>query len=85
MPRPSFIVKGFVEGLGMRFLLFDVGVCNVEVLSHCGAGAALSVVERKGVGRMRRINTNILWLQEKRFEEQVTCLEVWRQQNPADI
>ena len=53
-------VKGSVESLVMRSLLQDVGVSKMKVFLHINAGAAQSVVERKGVGRVRHIYTHIL-------------------------
>ena len=55
-----FTVKGSVEGLGTQSLLKDIGVDDVKILAHSDASAALSVVERKGVGRMRHMSTNVL-------------------------
>ena len=69
----------------MRSLLQDVGVSNMKVLLCSGASAALSVVERKGVGWMRYINTNFWWLEEKRFQEQVTFVKVGGKQHPAAL
>ena len=79
------IVKGAVEVLGMTSLTVDCGVLNLKVLLHSDASAALSVVERKGVGRMRHINTNVLWLQERELREQVSFLKVGGKRNPADL
>ena len=79
------IVKGTIEGIGMKSLMKDCGIGNVQIMLRSDASAALSVVERKGVGRMRHIDTNILWLQEKELREQVSFLKVGGKMNPADL
>ena len=47
--------------------------------------AALIVVEREGVGRMRNMNTNVLWFQDNRLKEQVTFMKIGGKQFPADL
>ena len=56
------IVKASSEGLGLQSLLADIGYL-VVVRVKADASAALGVVERKGLGRLRHVHTNYLWIQ----------------------
>ena len=58
------IVKGSSEGLGAQSLLKDLGIeTRVRVLAD--ASAALGVVNRIGLGKLRHLHTNWLWVQDK--------------------
>ena len=58
------IVKGSAEGLGAQSLLKDLGIqARVRVLAD--ASAALGVVNRVGLGKLRHLHTNWLWVQDK--------------------
>ena len=74
------LVKASAEGLGLLSLLADMGF-KVYVRVKADASAALGVVERKGLGRLRHVHTYFLWVltraadksvqyvQEKRFRK----------------
>ena len=77
------MVKASAEGLGLQSLLNDIGY-KVRVRVKADASAALGVVERKGLGRLRHVHTNFLWVQSRaadksiKFEKEKGC------DNPAD-
>merc|ERR1711994_144380 len=57
------LVRGCTEGLGVRSLLedFDIPV-QIKVLSD--STAAIGMVRRLGLGRVRRLGTADLWIQQ---------------------
>ena len=57
------VVRGATDGLGMVTLLKDLGSV-VGVQMHVDASAAMGIIERQGLSRVRHIDTNVLWLQE---------------------
>ena len=57
-------VKASAEGLGVQALLQDLGAkAEIEVLTD--ASAAMGVLDRRGLGRLRHIHTNFLWVPRK--------------------
>ena len=58
------VVKGATEGLGMQSLLRDFGFeAAVHLLSD--ATAAIGIVRRLGLGRVRHLATADLWIQQR--------------------
>ena len=60
------LVKGASQGIGIRNILGDIGVESIErvqVLSD--ASAAIGIASRRGSGKVRHIEVNQLWLQDK--------------------
>ena len=46
-------------------LLKDLGIDGVKVRMHVDATAAKGVIERRGMGKVRHIELDVLWLQEQ--------------------
>ena len=73
--EPTFffsIVRGTVEGLGMTLPPKGIVDCDIQILFHSGASVDLSVS-----------NTSVLWLQEKRLQEQSHMLQDRRTTQPC--
>ena len=67
-------VKASAELLGLLSLLADWGVqAEGEVLGD--AAACLGIVQRKGLGRLRHIQTNWLWVQQRAALSRRSCTE----------
>ena len=58
------LVKGASIGIGVRGLMKDLG-CNVRVRTSTDSSAAMGISKRRGLGKVRRIELNQLWLQER--------------------
>ena len=69
----------------MQSCLHDCGQQELKILLHSDASAALGVVERKGAGRLRHIDTNVLWIQEKEVKKHIAFKKVNGKRNPADL
>ena len=78
------ILKGTAIGLGIQSLLKDWNVkCSVSV--YFDSSAARSISSRRGIGRVRHINTRYLWIQEKLADKSFTLHVVKGTDNPADM
>ena len=49
------------------------------------ASAALGIIGRSGLGKMRHIDTSYLWLQQESIKEKIKMLKVLGTENPADM
>lgn len=78
------VVRSATEGLGMVTLIKDMGA-SVGVQMHIDASAALGIIERQGLYKVRNIDTNVLWLQEVCARNVVPVKKVPGEQNPADL
>ena len=77
-------VRGGVEGLGMISILNDLGR-EARVCLHMDASAALGVIQRKGVGRVRHLDVATLWLQEKQLRQVMEFRKVHGLSNAGDL
>ncbi len=77
-------LKASAEGLGMMSIMKDFGVhVQGEVLGD--ASAALGIINRKGLGRTRHIDTGLLWIQQTAAEKRLKYSKVLGVENPADL
>ena len=78
------IVKTSAEIMGIASIFKDFGT---EVAGHvlCDASAALGVVRRKGIGKIRHLDTSMLWVQEKNEKREIRYEKVAGCSNPADL
>ena len=61
-------VKGATEALGLISLAADIGM-DMTARLHVDANAALGIIERRGVGRVRHLDVGTLWLQEQQLRK----------------
>ena len=61
-------IRAGTEALGMMSLLEDFGITTTAAL-RLDASAALGILQRKGVGKVRHLDVGCLWLQEKETRE----------------
>lgn len=78
------VVKASCEAIGTVALMDDLGLC-ARVRLHVDAAAALGILERQGVGRVRHLDIGILWLQEQQLRRIVELAKVLGTNNPADL
>ena len=78
------LVKAAGIGLGFQALMQDVGreiACRVWTDS----AAAMGIVGRQGLGRLRHIDTHSLWVQQAARSGRIQVRKVKGEDNPADI
>ena len=78
------VVKATSEGIGIKNIMKDFGR-NMGVCILTDASAALGIVRRKGVGRVRHLDTDLLWVQDKSESKEVKYSKIEGSRNPADL
>ena len=77
-------LKAAAEGLGIIAMLSDLGIKVIgEVWGD--ASAALGIINRKGLGKLRHIDTGHLWIQEVAARGRLKFHKVLGEENPADL
>ena len=78
------LVRASAECLGLMSVYGDLGTqVGGQVLGD--ASAALAVIARRGVGRIRHLDTNLLWVQEKSASGQIKYTKVDGKLNGSDL
>ena len=78
------IVKGSSIGLGIRSMLEDFGV-NVGLTIKTDASAAKGIANRRGLGKVRHIAVNQLWIQDRIARGDLTIEKGNGKEKVADI
>ena len=72
-------VRATTEAMGLVSMFGDFGL-SFKACVMADASATLSVIRRRGIGKLRHINTKYLWAQEKHAQKDVdfakTIMEV---------
>ncbi len=71
------------EGLGVASIYRDFGI-EVACRVHMDAKAALAIIAREGLGKMRHVDTAWLWLQQVREGGKAIFQKISGDDNPAD-
>ena len=77
------MVKGASMALGIRSMLQDLGV-DLRVRLRTDASAAKGIASRRGLGKIRHIEVQQLWLQEKVNRGEIEVMKVKGEVNLAD-
>ena len=77
-------VKSAAEALGVMAILKDLGM-EVSTKVFADASAALGIIARKGLGKVRHIDTSFLWIQEASAKRAVQFEKVKGNANMADL
>ncbi len=78
------IVKASSETLGICSMMRDIGI-HAKGHIMTDASAALGIVRRKGLGRVRHLETNLLWIQDRASRGDMVYGKVPGEKNMADI
>lgn len=78
------IVKASCEGLGAMTLMKDLG-SEVKVRVHVDASAAIGIIERRGISKVRHLEVDVLWLQEAQARRMLPIAKIRGTCNPADL
>ena len=78
------MTTGCSEGLGLKAMARDYCEDRAPV-AHADASEAMGIAQRKGLGRVRHIDTQTLWVQEAVRTGRITLKKVWGEVNPADL
>ena len=78
------LTKGASQALGFISLGQDLGQ-QLSARVHTDASAALGIVNRQGLGKLRHVKVQYLWLQERVRDKTLTIKKVPGPENPADL
>ena len=78
------LVKAASQAMGVRNLMRDLGV-EVGIEIRTDAAVAKSIAMRRGAGKVRHIEVNQLWVQEKVLKGEIFIKKVGTEENVADI
>ena len=78
------MVAASAEAFGIVSLLADMGVDAVGEV-YADSSAALGIAQRQGMGKVRHIRTQVLWIKEVRVTGRLAYKKVLGSRNPSDI
>ena len=78
------VIKGSSEALGLATMARDFGE-EMTVQVHVDATAAMGIVDRRGISRVRHIECDHLWIQELEARRMMPITKVPGGDNPADL
>ncbi|MBN71658.1 MAG: hypothetical protein CME32_20555 [Gimesia sp.] len=78
------LVAASAEALGMRALLRDLGE-ELDGEVYTDSSAALGITQRAGIGKVRHLRTQGLWVQETRISKRLAYKKVLGEKNPSDV
>ena len=76
--------KTAAQSLGLQSLLRDLGV-ELDVRLHTDATTGRAIATRRGLGKVRHIAVNELWLQEQVAKNSVSIMKIKNKFNLADL
>ena len=78
------VVKASGVGLGYQSLMADLGL-RLPLRAWTDSTASIGVCSRSGLGKLRHLDTQCLWLQHKVRNKAVELRKVKGTENPADL
>ena len=77
-------VRASSELLGCRSLARDFGQ-GPSARLYADASAALGIIHRQGLGKVRHLDTNALWVQQAARAKLISYVKILGTRNPADM
>ncbi len=78
------LTRGAANAIGMVSLAADFGI-DLHLKLHTDSSAAIGIVNRQGVGKLRHIRVQYLWIQSRVQTGEVSVHKVAGKDNPADL
>ena len=78
------LVKACSEGLGIQSLARDFNR-SLGIRAYTDASAAIGIVGRKGLGKLRHVDTQCLWIQDAAARKAIEFSKVAGSLNPSDM
>ena len=79
------VVRGATEGFGMISVCSDFGFHNIRLSLRSDATAAIAIVHREGLGRVRHLATGDLWIQQRVRRSEIAVSKWPGRDNPSDV
>jgi hypothetical protein len=77
------MVKGGAQGLGMKAMFLELGL-EIGIHIKTDASAAKGIATRRGMGKVRHIEVNQLWLQDRVSKGEISVEKIDGKMNLAD-
>ena len=77
------LCKGAANGIGLRSVAADLGI-KLSIRVRSDATAALGIARRLGIGKIRHLDTSLLWIQQKIKDGDLVVDKMLGADNPAD-
>ena len=77
-------LKGACVALGFRSMAADLGM-DIKLTLRTDSAAALGIIGRRGLGKVRHLETSYLWLQDVVSQKRMVVKKVKGTSNPADL
>ncbi len=78
------LTKGTATTLGLMAVAKDLGM-ELNATVHSDASAAIAIAQRQGLGKLRHLKVQYLWVQERLRKGDVGIMKVDGKYNPADL
>ena len=78
------ICKGAAHALGIQAIAKDLGI-ELGIRLRSDATAALGMSRRLGIGKVRHLDTSLLWIQQKVRNKDLELDKIPGGENPADL
>ena len=78
------MVAASAETLALQAYANDLGI-ELGCELYCDSAAALGISQRAGIGKVRHLRTQGLWIQEVRVSGRIAYKKVLGEKNPADL
>ena len=72
------------QGLGYQALFEDLGI-KAPLRVWTDSSAAIGICSRQGLGKMRRLDTHTLWIQQAVRSKRIDLRKISGEENPADL
>ena len=79
------VIRASTEALGVSSLLEDFGVAGIKVRVGMDANAAMGIVQRRGLNKLRHVELDVLWIQEQHAIRLFPLRKVPGTLNPSDM
>ena len=78
------LVRASGQALGYQALLRDLGI-DLPIRVWTDSSAAIGICSRQGLGKLRHLDTHMLWVQQAVRSRRLAIKKVNGDRNPADI
>ena len=79
------VAKGACEGIGIAGIIEDLTGIRMKIEMATDSSAAKGIAHRKGVGKVKHLETRTLWVQDQIARGRIKLSKIDGNSNPADL
>ena len=79
------VVRASSDALGILTLLADLGCSTMRASAGMDASAAIWIVQRHGISKLRHVEVDVLWIQGQQARRVLPLRKVPGPRNPSDM